>query len=68
MGAPAFPRRTIEDTMVDLIRAAETLAGNRAAADRIVAELEARWAMNRAACILDAGETGADTDRRKPPR
>ena len=62
MGAPAFPRRTIEDTIVDLIQATEALAGNRAAADRIVVDLEARWAASRAARAMGAGGVGANTD------
>jgi len=62
MGAPAFPRRTIEDTIVDLIQATEALADNRAAADRIVADLEARWAASRAARTMGAVGAGANTD------
>jgi hypothetical protein len=49
MNAPFFPRRTIEDAVIDLIRAAEILRHHRAEADRIAADLEARWAANRAA-------------------
>jgi hypothetical protein len=48
MGAPFFPRRAVEDAAIDLIRAAETLRNRRAQADRIVADLETRWAANRA--------------------
>jgi hypothetical protein len=48
MGAPLFSCRTVEDAAIDLIRAAETLRARRAQADRIVADLEARWASNRA--------------------
>jgi len=58
MGAPAFPRRAIEDTIVDLIRATDALAQDRAAADRIVVDLETRWAANRAARMIEAGGTG----------
>jgi hypothetical protein len=49
MGAPLFPRRTVEDAVVDLIRAAHALHRDRAEAERIVAALETRWAANRAA-------------------
>ena len=49
MGAPFFPCRTVEDVAIDLIRAAETLRDHRAHAGRIVADLETRWAANRAA-------------------
>ncbi|HMI19413.1 MAG TPA: hypothetical protein VK533_07710 [Sphingomonas sp.] len=49
MGAPFFPRRTLEDAAIDLARAAERLRHYRAHADRVVTDLEARWAANRAA-------------------
>jgi len=49
MGAPLFPRRSVEDAAVDLIRAARALERERAEAERIVAALETRWAANRAA-------------------
>lgn len=47
--APAFPRHTVEDAAIDLIRAAEMLGRQRVEADRIAANLENRWAANRAA-------------------
>jgi hypothetical protein len=49
MGAPLFPRRTVEDAAVDLIHAVERLRHARAQTDRVAADLEARWAANRAA-------------------
>jgi hypothetical protein len=49
MSVPFFPRRTVEDAAIDLIRAADRLRHYRARADHIVADLEARWAANRAA-------------------
>jgi hypothetical protein len=49
MGAPAFLRRTVEDAAIELIRAAEMLGHHRTEADRIVADLETCWAVNRAA-------------------
>lgn len=48
MGAPFFRRNTVEDAAIDLIRAAEMLGYHRAEADRITANLETRWAANRA--------------------
>jgi len=47
MGAPCFPRRTVEDVAVDLIEAADQLALARTETSRIAAALEARWAANR---------------------
>ena len=49
MGAPFFPRRTVEDAAIDLVRAADRLRCYRAHADQVAADLEARWAANRAA-------------------
>jgi hypothetical protein len=49
MGAPLFARRTVEDAALDLIRAADALQRGRIEADRLAADLEARWAANRAA-------------------
>jgi hypothetical protein len=49
MSAPFFPRRSVEDAAIDLIRAADRLQLYRARADRVVADLEARWAVGRAA-------------------
>jgi len=66
MGAPVFPRRSIEDTIVDLIQATEALAGNRATADRIVVDLETRWAANRAARMIEAGGAGPYADGTPP--
>jgi hypothetical protein len=59
MGAPLFPRRSVEDAAVDLIRAARALERERAQAARIVAALETRWAANRAvlASVTPAGES-----------
>jgi hypothetical protein len=47
MGAPLFPHRTVEDAAIDLVRAADRLRHYRIRADRVVADLEARWAANR---------------------
>ena len=49
MGMSFFPRRTVEDAALDLIRAAEMLGHQRAEADRVAVALEIRWAANRAA-------------------
>jgi hypothetical protein len=59
MGAPFFTRRAVEDAARDLMHAAQALQRERAEADRIVADLEARWAGNRAARnpITPAGES-----------
>lgn len=63
MGAPFFPRRTVEDAAIDLIRVAQALNNyradaERADAERAAAELEARWAANRAALCPEV-DTGA---------
>jgi len=52
MGAPAFPRRTVEDVAIELIEAARGLDRARRETARIAASLEARWAANRARPIL----------------
>jgi hypothetical protein len=49
MGASFFPHRTVEDAAIDLVRAADRLRHHRVRADRVVDDLEARWAANRAA-------------------
>jgi len=52
MGAPTFPRRTVEDVAIDLIEAASGLDRARRETARIAASLEARWAANGARRIL----------------
>jgi hypothetical protein len=54
MSAPRFPRRTVEDAAVDLIGAADRLHRMREQSDRIVTDLEARWAANRAKNIASS--------------
>jgi hypothetical protein len=49
MGAPFLRPPTVGEAARNLVRAAEALQAQRDHADRIVAELEARWAINRAA-------------------
>jgi hypothetical protein len=58
MGAPFFPDRTVEDAAVDLIRAVQAFNNYRADAERMAAELETRWAANRAALRAEV-DTGA---------
>ena len=58
MGAPLFPQRTVEDAAIDLIRVAQAFNNYRADAERMVADLEARWAANRAALCPEV-DTGA---------
>lgn len=60
MSAPFFRRNTVEDAAIDLIRAAEMLGYNRAEADRITANLETRWAANRAVRARFAPQEKAD--------
>jgi hypothetical protein len=50
---PLFPRRTVEDAAIDLIRIAQTFDSYRAESERVAAALEARWAANRAARCPD---------------
>lgn len=47
MGAPLFPRRTVEDAAVDLILRADAFQRYRVSADRTVADMERRWQENR---------------------
>jgi len=49
MGRPFFPQPTLKDAAIALVEAADRLRSLRVESDRIVAELEARWAINRAA-------------------
>jgi hypothetical protein len=68
MGPPLFPRRTIEDTIVDLIQATEALMFDRVVADRIVADLEARWAANRATLVCEIPRESRRADGQDPRR
>ena len=61
MGAPAFPRRTVEDAAIDLIEAAGALDHVRRESAGIAASLEARWAANRE-------RRTAPPDKRRPER
>ena len=49
MGVSLFPRRTVEDAAIDLIRGVRALNDYRTEAERVAADLEARWAANRVA-------------------
>jgi len=49
MGVSLFPRRTVEDAAIDLIRGVQALRDYRAEAERVAADLEARWSANRVA-------------------
>ena len=58
MGVSLFPRRTVEDAAIDLIRGVQALKDYQAEAERVAADLEARWAANRAALRPEV-DTGA---------
>ena len=58
MGAPLFPRRTVEDAAVDLILCADAFRLYRASADRIAADLERRWEENRACRDMSSARPG----------
>ena len=49
MGVSLFPRLTVEDAAIDLIRGVQALNNYRAEAERVAADLEARWSANRVA-------------------
>jgi len=48
MGAPFFAKPTVKDAAIAMAEAADRLRLLRIEYDRIAAELEARWAINRA--------------------
>jgi len=58
MGVSLFPRRSVEDAAIDLIRGVQALKDYQAEAERVAADLEARWAANRAALRPEV-DTGA---------
>jgi len=58
MGVSLFPRRSVEDAAIDLIRWVQALKDYQAEAERVAADLEARWAANRAALRPEV-DTGA---------
>ena len=58
MGVSLFPCRSVEDAAIDLIRGVQALKDYQAEAERVAADLEARWAANRAALRPEV-DTGA---------